>query len=115
MATYLFSLIFGALITILPPSQIKTKPTQKSHSAPVRTLVLSVGQTIPLQMSTKRAIQTVVNENDQVVRVQASPLDPTTVLVTGVAPGRTRITLTDADGKKEVCTIGKSAVDDASR
>jgi hypothetical protein len=69
-------------------------------------LVLSVGASQRLQMTTKRPIRTVLNENERVVRVQEIVGDPTSVLVTGLRPGRARITLTDADGQKEVQELG---------
>lgn len=71
-----------------------------------KTLYLSVGRTIHLQMTTKKPIRKVFNERSDVAVVQPVPDDPTTVLVTGLAPGRTRITLTDVDGKKEVREMG---------
>jgi hypothetical protein len=74
-----------------------------------RPVSLSVGKTIRLQMSKKQAIQTVVVDTENVVKVAPVPGDFTTILVTGVAPGQARITLTGVDGKKEVCLLGRSA------
>ena len=104
--TSLLCLTAAGLLAILPPSRVKVTETKKVEAARARRLLLAVGQTVPLQMSTRQAILVVVNENDKVVVVRTTPTDPTTVLVTGLAPGRTRITLTGADGKKEVCQIG---------
>lgn len=108
--TSLFSLAAVGLLAILPPGQAKAAKPQlpaPGETAPVRSLVLSVGQTVPVQMSTRQPVRTVVNENDKVAVVRSTPDDPTTVLVTALAPGRTRITLTGAEGKKEVCTVGQ--------
>jgi hypothetical protein len=69
---------------------------------PVRTLTVTVGGTIRLRMTTKKPISKVVNERPEVARVTAMMDDPTTVLVTGLMPGQTRITLVAADGEKEV-------------
>jgi hypothetical protein len=112
MLTYLISIIMLGSACLLPPSEyFRQKSAKKAppQAAPVvkGRLVVSVGRTVPLQMSTKRPIKTVFNSNDRVVRVQASPIDPTTVLVTGLMPGRALITLTDADGKKQVCKVGR--------
>lgn len=111
MLTNVLCLTASALIAIQPPSRVKPgkAPANKNGETPARRLVLSVGQTIPLQLSTKQPIRTALNENDKVARLETTPNDPTTVLVTGVAPGRTRITLIGTDGKKEVCTIGGPA------
>lgn len=100
------------LLAIQPPSQLQQakRPDRQggpTASAVSRRVFLAVGSTVPLQMSSKRPIRTVLNENEQVARVQSLPNDPTTVLVTGLSPGRARITLIDADGKAEVLTPGK--------
>jgi hypothetical protein len=71
-----------------------------------RTLVISVGRTVPLQMASKKPIVLVVNEKESVARVAPSGNDPTTILITGLAPGVTRITLTDIDGRKEAHNFG---------
>lgn len=72
-----------------------------------RTLAIAIGQTVRLQMTSKQPIRKVFNERDDVALVKPMTDDPTTVLVTGVGFGRTRITLTDADGKEETRSIGK--------
>jgi hypothetical protein len=73
---------------------------------PARPLIVSVGQTVRLQMSTKQRIKMAANDNETAVRLSAAPGDPTTVLVTGLAPGRALITLTGEDGQKEVRRLG---------
>ncbi len=72
-----------------------------------RTFTVTVGQTVRLQMSTKRPIKSVFNDHEKVVHVQAVLDDPTTVLVTGLMPGRARLTMTDIDGHKEARDLGK--------
>jgi hypothetical protein len=73
---------------------------------PTRRLAVSIGQTVRLQMSGKQRIKTVFNDYPTVVRVVGVPGDPTTVLVTGLAPGRALITLTGEDGKEQAFRIG---------
>jgi len=68
---------------------------------------ISVGGSILLQMTTKQPIKTITNERDDVARVLPVSGDPTSVLVIGRAPGRTRITLVGADGKEETLEMGK--------
>jgi hypothetical protein len=92
-----------AFLFALTAAQAADKP------APVaKPVSLSVGKTVRLQMSNKQAIQTVVVDTENVVKVAPVPGDFTTILVTGVAPGQARITLTGVDGKKEVCQLGRA-------
>jgi hypothetical protein len=72
-----------------------------------KTLYLTVGSTVPLQMTSKKPIRLVINEREQIALVRPLLGDPTTVLVTGLAPGWTRITLVDTDGNKEIREMGK--------
>jgi hypothetical protein len=72
-----------------------------------RQVTLTVNGTVRLQMTGKKLIKTVLNERPDVARVSAVMDDPTSVLVTGLAPGTTRITLIAADGAEEVCEFGK--------
>lgn len=74
-----------------------------------KVVIVSVGGTQRLQMSTKQPIRRVVNDRPDVVRVEAVADDPTTVLLIGLSPGAARITLTGADGTREVRRIGKPA------
>jgi Pilus formation protein N terminal region len=71
-----------------------------------RQIVVTVGQTVRLQMSNKKPISTVFNEKPTIVRVSPMENDPTTVLLTGLAPGIVRITLIDKDGREEVHEAG---------
>jgi hypothetical protein len=99
------SLIFrclaaGALVLAAVPAFAEEKPRP-------RTVAVTVGQTVRLQMSSKRPIKTVFNDNETVLRVAPVPDDPTTVLLTGLAPGRARVTLIDIDGREESRDLGK--------
>lgn len=71
---------------------------------------VSVGGAIVLQMSAKQPIKKIVNEREDVARVVPVAGDPTSVVVIGRAPGRTRITLVGVDGKKEALELGKPPV-----
>jgi Pilus formation protein N terminal region len=119
MRSYLIHAVAAAAVLLLltlsgvtgeerrPPEQAGKNKAGEAAAAPVRVITLSVGETTRLQASSKKPIKTVVNEKPEVAWVQPVANDPTTVLVTGVAPGRTRITLTTADGDKEVWESGK--------
>src|SRR5262245_51509300 len=64
-------------------------------------IVLPINGTARLQMSSKAMLKDVQNPREAVVRVQAIQQDPTSVLLTGLEPGQTRITLTDVNGRQE--------------
>jgi len=98
-----------ALLTLPPLGRATLANAPKKHAAPVvpvRKLALVVGQTVPLQMQSGHPIRLAVSSDERVVRVRPTVNDPTTVLVTGVSPGRARITLTGLGGAQEVCTVG---------
>lgn len=72
-----------------------------------RPLVLNVGSTQLVRMTTRQRLKKVFNDAPGVVLVLPAPDDPTAVLVRGLAPGRARITLVGEDGRREVCTVGE--------
>jgi hypothetical protein len=71
-----------------------------------RQIVITVGQTVRLQMSTKKPIAKVFNDRPGIVRVSPVDDDPTTIQVTGLAPGMAHISLIDRDGREEVHEAG---------
>jgi hypothetical protein len=81
--------------------------TPAADPRPAQTLVVSVGQTVRLQMRTKKPIKTAVNDREDVIRLTPVRDDPTTILVTGLALGVARVTLTSADGDREVWETGR--------
>lgn len=97
------TLTSAALFAVSPLLAAAEAPPAPIH----RTVVLSVGQTISLQMKSKKPIVRAVNQKDGVARIAPAPNDPTTILITGLAPGVTRITLTDADGNVEAHSFGQ--------
>jgi hypothetical protein len=86
------------------PESDKT-PAAKAAPAPV---VISIGQTVRLQMRSKRPITSVFVDREGIVQVQPDPADQTTIRVTGLAAGVARIHLTDAGGKTEIHQWGRS-------
>jgi hypothetical protein len=93
----------AAFLLAAAPSLAEEKtPPPKSRSVDV-----AVGRTVLLQMTSKKPIKTVINDNAAVVRVTALPDDPTTVMLTGLAVGVARLTLIDIDGKEESRDLGK--------
>ncbi|MBY0528116.1 MAG: pilus assembly protein N-terminal domain-containing protein [Gemmataceae bacterium] len=102
LASALVPLFLSVGVAIADPAAAQEKPVPQPKQ-----LTISLGQTIRLQMSTKRPIKTVIVDRSDVLRVTPLDDDPTTIMVTGLAPGMARLTLTDVDGKKEVFGPGK--------
>jgi hypothetical protein len=88
---------------------VATASAEEKPKAPSKLLQVTVGQTVRLQMSTKRPITRVFNDRDDIVRVRPVPDDPTTVLVTGLAVGKARLILIDDNGREEQRELGKPA------
>src|SRR5262245_5007633 len=70
-----------------------------------KAMIIPINGTQKLQMSSRKAIVKADNPVENVARVSSVPNDPTTVLITGLEPGITRITLTDADGRQETYEV----------
>src|SRR5262249_39637450 len=65
------------------------------------TVKLPVGQDRSLQMKSKKVMRFVNNRDEKVVHVWPSTNDPTTLLLRGLKPGVSRLTLRDATGATE--------------
>jgi len=83
----------------LPPEP--QQPQQQVGNA----MVVPVNNTKKVMMSNKQILASVQNENPRVARVQTDLADPAAVLITGLAPGSTRVILTDRGGKSEVFDV----------
>jgi pilus assembly protein CpaC len=87
----------------------------------VKSLVIQANITKTLGMSRPKdatedpIIKTVHNENPRVVKVQSIIDDPRHVLVTGVAPGMSRITFKSAEGKEEAYDVRVPSDDEPLR
>src|SRR5258708_4801722 len=86
-------LALGDRITAQPPMPPGPGPAAAAPRG--NTIVIPVNATQQLQMSTKKRIASVLNQKETVARITAKPNDPTAVLITGLEPGITRVTLTD--------------------
>jgi Flp pilus assembly secretin CpaC len=80
---------------------------QEKDQAPV--VVVFTNTTKKVGMSKMQAIAKVQNENVKVCRVVSIEGDPTAVLITGLSPGRSRVTFEDT--KKQMETIEVEVVD----
>jgi pilus assembly protein CpaC len=73
--------------------------------APVPTVVVPINGTQKLQMSSKQRIATVLNQKDTVARVSPVIGDPTSVIITGLEPGISRVVFTGVDGHQETVDV----------
>lgn len=73
-----------------------------------KTVIIAVGATTRLQMTSKRPITSVQLDREGVIRVRPAVNDQTTILITGLAPGRAVLTLTDDQGATETHELGKT-------
>jgi pilus assembly protein CpaC len=60
-------------------------------------------------MAARKNIRTVYNPKEAVLRVEADPRDATSVILSGLAPGLTRLEFVDVDGNREVRDIAVQA------
>jgi pilus assembly protein CpaC len=81
------------------PVEMAPKPKE------VKALIVPINGTLRLEMSTKRPIKSAINPKETVARVQQIQGEAGAVLVVGLEPGITSITLTDVDGKVEVYDV----------
>jgi pilus assembly protein CpaC len=62
-------------------------------------LIVPIGGSVPLQMSTNKAISLVKNSKEDVLSVKTVPGDPKRVILIGVTAGVSHVELTDEGGK----------------
>jgi pilus assembly protein CpaC len=79
---------------------------QEVPPAPRATAVIvPINGTQRVQMSSQKFIAKALNEKENIARVTGIQGEPTRVLITGLEPGITRVTLTDVDGKSDVFDV----------
>jgi pilus assembly protein CpaC len=78
-------------------------------------LVVPVGQTRTVEMSTQKPIKEVRADNPKVASVKPIIGDPTRVLVTALSTGNSMVSLTDADKKTETFEVRVPADDEVIR
>ena len=89
------SLAYGTAAAIQPDAPA---PAQRGKGNAV---IVTINGSKRLSMTPKRPIRSVINEKENVARVQVIPDDNESVLVFGLQTGTTRITFTDNMGIKE--------------
>src|SRR5882724_1416405 len=101
----LLSLVFGGFATVAQAQDEVTPPPKPAVTGGGAALIVPINGTQRVQMKTGKRIRTVINERDTTARVTEVQGDPSSVLITGLAPGTTKITLTDIDGKSETIEV----------
>jgi pilus assembly protein CpaC len=91
----LLGLVLGGMLAAGARAQEPPAPQPQPR---VGALIVAVNGTQKVTMSTGKFIRTAANSRETVARVQPIPTDPTSVLITGLEPGITRVTLTDVNG-----------------
>lgn len=76
-------------------------PAPRPVGAQANVIIVPIGLSRPLQMKGKQDIRSVFVQREEVAQVQPSPADLKTVVIRGLQPGRTTVTLTADDGKTE--------------
>jgi pilus assembly protein CpaC len=79
---------------------------QENVPAPHPTaIIVPINGTQRVTMSTGKFIARAVNEKENIARVSGVANEPNKVLITGLEPGITRITITDVDGKSDTFDV----------
>ena len=89
------------------PAMMAAELEQPTSPGTQRTVYVSIGTVTRLQMKSKRPITRVEIDREGIIRVQPAFNDQTTLLITGLQPGRVLLTLYDDAGGKETRPWGK--------
>jgi pilus assembly protein CpaC len=105
-----FGILLVFMLTSEAPAQAPVPPPPPQPggtgaAAAGAQLILPIGGSRPVRMSTRRNIVTVNNLKPSVARVQAVPDDPTSILVTGLEAGVTDVVLVDVNGTRETIVV----------
>jgi pilus assembly protein CpaC len=88
-----------------PAPGLAVNPALLDPRSPVPSIIVPINGTQKLQMTSKERIVTVQNQKDTVARVSPVIGDPTSVLITGLEPGITRVVFTGVSGRQEVIDV----------
>src|SRR6266849_8424904 len=89
------ALLFGAVCVAGQPTIAQPAPVEVNPNA----IVIPINGTYLLGAPSKKKLKKAVNTKDNVVRVQPVDGDPFHVLLTGLEPGISKVTLTDEEDK----------------
>jgi hypothetical protein len=82
------------------PHRVEQVPPGIPFAERVEAILVPKGSTVKVQMHSRKAIKTISNTNEKVLRIRTVTSGPW-VVVTGLESGVSRLTLTDSDGKEE--------------
>jgi pilus assembly protein CpaC len=101
------SALWSTVLCLLLGSAVCAQPPMPGGGPgrPAGPVIVGIGTSQRVQMTTRRKISNVNNPKPNVARVQAVIDDPTTVLITGLEAGVTPITLTDEGGTRETIEV----------
>ena len=88
-----------------PPAAANPAAAAATARNRANAFVVPINGTKRLQMTTRRAIRSVVNEKESIARVQAIQDDNTSVLVVGLQAGSTHVTMTDTNNSSILDTM----------
>ena len=95
------TLLLGGLLLALVLAGRPDALTAQIPGTTGNALVVPIGGTVPLQITTKKAITLVKNTKEDILGIKTVAGDPTRVLLTGQTAGISHLDLTDVDGKVE--------------
>ncbi|MEZ6139700.1 MAG: hypothetical protein R3B84_03930 [Zavarzinella sp.] len=81
------------------------QPSPMAKADRTGAVTVSIGGQARFQMATKKPIRQAFNQNDRIVQVVNDAVDPTYLILRGVAAGTSSLELTDADGVKETYLV----------
>jgi pilus assembly protein CpaC len=102
--TVIWSVLLSLLLSGVSSTRVGAQEALPAPK-PSGSVIVAINGTQRLQMSTKKPISQVNNEKENVVRVSPVIGDPTSVLLTGLEPGISRVTFRDVDGKVEAVDV----------
>jgi pilus assembly protein CpaC len=97
----LWTFLLGVVVGMLPGRGL----SQEAPAPRVLGLTVPINGTKSVQMSTKKNLKTVTNQDPSVARVSAMADDPTRVQITGQRAGATRVTLTDVNNAQDIYEV----------
>jgi pilus assembly protein CpaC len=100
-----FCAVLGLLLGSLARLSAQGQEAPPPPKLQVPTIIVPINGTQRYQMSQKQRIATVVNQKENIARVSPVFGDPTSVIITGLEPGVTRVEFTDVNGGKEYIDV----------
>src|SRR5262249_1901949 len=105
----LWTLLLG--LALGGPCLAQAQPPADARAPRVSTLNVPLNATQRVQMAKKQKIKEIENPQPRIARVVAAPADPTSVLVTALEAGTTRVSLLGEDGTREEVVVNVQQFD----